>query len=41
MNKIKTWIWNHIICKYFKGYIDDYTNDYIWENSDEVKEILR
>ena len=38
---MKTWIWINIVERFFKDYLDEHTNDYIWENRDEVEEMLR
>tara|TARA_R110002020_G_scaffold205738_3_gene410401 strand:+ start:1462 stop:1587 length:126 start_codon:yes stop_codon:yes gene_type:complete len=38
---IKLWIYNNIVLRYFGDYIDDDIGDYVWENADEIREMIR
>lgn len=35
MNHIKLWVWNNIIERYFKDWLNDYANDYQYDNDNE------
>lgn len=40
VNRIKLFIYTHVVVPIFGDYIQDDINDYIWENPDVCREVI-